>query len=222
MDAVLQSKRNFNNGILHTPKDYKNLVKNEIQTQAQTYEPSADNVAALKKLAAPLAEAIQKEARQRYKPTELEKRCKTIFDPSTLLEAMEKDEHWADEDSKYGDEDFLWLCDYFNNDIEIDEDNGGDNDDGDNNGNGNDNGNEGKGKQKRKGRGKAKVKKTGAKQKKAEKKKKNQKKKKEENSNDVANEENECCGLFKDDDEWNARLSHWRGARVIMRTYLKR
>jgi hypothetical protein len=73
---------------------------------------------------------------------------------------MEKDEHWADDDSSYGLEDFIWLCDYFNDNTGDEKNNNGNTDGG--------------------------------------------------------------CGLFEGDDEWENRENHWRGARKIMKTYLKR
>jgi hypothetical protein len=161
MDDITRSKTNINNGILRTPKDYKSLIPTQLM-EAKKYKPTAKDNNTLGHLAAPLAQAVQREAQTQYEMTELLKRCKTIFDPNTLLDAMEKDEKWADEDSKYGVDDYLWLCDFFNNNIDDDDYRGGDNGDKD------------------------------------------------------------CGDLFEDDDEWNDRLTHWKGARKLMKTYLKR
>jgi hypothetical protein len=37
-----------------------------------------------------------------------------------------------------------------------------------------------------------------------------------------SDEEEMYNGLFEDEEEWNARLMHWKGARKILKTYLKR
>jgi hypothetical protein len=50
--------------------------------------------------------------------------------------------------------------------------------------------------------------------------KEKEKEKEKDATDDIDNEVG--CGLFEDEDEWNDRLKHWKGARVIMKTYLKR
>ena len=197
----MKAKVNAIKGILHTPPEFKPLINS--QTTQLSDKPSAEAAEALGKLAAPLAQAVQKEAAERYKWNQLQKNAKIILDPTTLLEAMEKDEHWADEESDYGITAFLWLCDYF--DDNIDEDDVDNNDDNDNDSN-----SEEKKKKKKK------------KKKSTKKKKKNEKKKMEKEEEEVEEDEMEYNGLFDDDDEWADRLKHWRGARKVMKTYLKR
>jgi hypothetical protein len=115
----VKAKKNAIAGILHTPTEFKPLIN--MQKKTLPIKPSAQDTDALRQLAAPLAHAVQKEARSRYAWNRLQEAGKTIFDPNTLLNAMEKDEHWADEDSVYGVNDFLFLCNFFDDNVEDDD-----------------------------------------------------------------------------------------------------